>query len=478
MLRQAVLGQLPKGFSRWDLADETGRTVAHEAVRYGCLPKDFDQWDLANNTARTVAHIAAEYNHLPKGFNQWGLADNIGWTVAHVAARFGHLPEGFSQWSIAIKDGWTVAHEAVRYGYLPKNFGHWTLSDKNGVTVAHVAAQNNHLPESFTQWALSDIDGWSVAHCAAQYNRLPANFDQWYLADNNGLTVAEALLITKNLFTEAFLNAVRRPKEDETITTEKTNSVNVRNVIESALRFEGFRTEFDKIVRGLNDYKRHLDAEMDKLTVLFEKHQLPPRDDTAELADWLMKPIQSSELKNKNNKLEESLMKKIVDRLKPKVDKLFEEIVSDRTTPPTSGESTRPPIMILEDISPATALVDRFECDHWPTWARALISLKKDLPSVTTRAFTHPSMPPLSNTTAPDQPTERIYFTSEEEAFKWIDRGAKIKQSIPFDFPESGFLYRKNPDGTISPGTSLRLRSRQCYPGYPMYPDFTTTYRR
>lgn len=35
VLRQAVLGQLPKGFSRWDLADETGRTVAHEAVRYG-----------------------------------------------------------------------------------------------------------------------------------------------------------------------------------------------------------------------------------------------------------------------------------------------------------------------------------------------------------------------------------------------------------------------------------------------------------
>jgi len=41
-------------------------TVAHVAAGNGTLPKDFSLWDFADNTGWTVAHEAAAYNHLPK----------------------------------------------------------------------------------------------------------------------------------------------------------------------------------------------------------------------------------------------------------------------------------------------------------------------------------------------------------------------------------------------------------------------------
>ena len=57
------------------LANEDGRTLAHEAARWGNLPESFDQWDLADKSGWTVAHEAALAGLLPKGFNQWSLAD-------------------------------------------------------------------------------------------------------------------------------------------------------------------------------------------------------------------------------------------------------------------------------------------------------------------------------------------------------------------------------------------------------------------
>jgi ribosomal protein S18 acetylase RimI-like enzyme len=52
--------------------------------------------------------VAAWNNHLPAGFSNWDLADNEGWTVAHEAAFYGHLPEGFDQWGLKDNDGKTV----------------------------------------------------------------------------------------------------------------------------------------------------------------------------------------------------------------------------------------------------------------------------------------------------------------------------------------------------------------------------------
>jgi len=60
-------------------------------------PKNLNQWDLADNKGRTVAHEAACRRHLPENFNQWDLADDEGWTVAHEAASYGYLPENFDQ---------------------------------------------------------------------------------------------------------------------------------------------------------------------------------------------------------------------------------------------------------------------------------------------------------------------------------------------------------------------------------------------
>jgi len=83
----ASWGQLPPDFDRWDLADNDGRTVAHEAAQHGHLPPDFDRWDLADNDGYTVAHVAAESGHLPSGFDRWDLADKRGRTVADVVAE-------------------------------------------------------------------------------------------------------------------------------------------------------------------------------------------------------------------------------------------------------------------------------------------------------------------------------------------------------------------------------------------------------
>jgi hypothetical protein len=48
---------------------------------------DFDRWDLADNDGRTVAHEVAQRRYLPRGFDRWDMADRNGWTVAHDAAR-------------------------------------------------------------------------------------------------------------------------------------------------------------------------------------------------------------------------------------------------------------------------------------------------------------------------------------------------------------------------------------------------------
>ena len=50
-------------------------------ARDGTLPPDFDQWDIANNHGWTVAHEAAAAQHLPPDFDRWELANEDGYTV-------------------------------------------------------------------------------------------------------------------------------------------------------------------------------------------------------------------------------------------------------------------------------------------------------------------------------------------------------------------------------------------------------------
>lgn len=76
---------------------------------------------------------------LPKHFTQWGMATESGWSLAHEAARTGKLPANFSRWELADNTGWTVAHEAAKHGHLPKGFSRWDLTDHTLKTVAYVA---------------------------------------------------------------------------------------------------------------------------------------------------------------------------------------------------------------------------------------------------------------------------------------------------------------------------------------------------
>ena len=48
VFEQALTGELPADFDRWDLKDHNGWPVAHIAYAAGHLPADFDRWDLIN----------------------------------------------------------------------------------------------------------------------------------------------------------------------------------------------------------------------------------------------------------------------------------------------------------------------------------------------------------------------------------------------------------------------------------------------
>jgi hypothetical protein len=170
----------------------------------GTLPVDFSRWEIADSEGWTIAHVAATCGHLPADFDQWGLADKHGRSVAHAAARYGRIPVlgsgGLMLLSIADKTGWTVAHEAVRHDHLPANFSQWELADADMHTVAHEATWNGMLPSDFDQWELADKTGCTVAHLAATYGSLPADFDRWGLADNDGVSVLGQLMRPRDAY--------------------------------------------------------------------------------------------------------------------------------------------------------------------------------------------------------------------------------------------------------------------------------------
>jgi hypothetical protein len=174
-------GQLPDDFNEWSLANNSGWTVAHQALKAGPLPVDFDAWDMADNTGWTVAHEAAANNRLPEGFSLWSMEGGYGYSVAHAAARSGALPDNFNQWDLKDEDGTTVAQMAAFEDNLPEDFDQWEIMGDDGYTVAHTAAEFGNLPPDFDKWEIKAREGMTVAELAADLGALPADFDRWEL---------------------------------------------------------------------------------------------------------------------------------------------------------------------------------------------------------------------------------------------------------------------------------------------------------
>ena len=117
-----------------------------DQAREGTLPPDFEEWGIANEHGRTVAHEAAAKDHLPPDFDQWDIANRAGCAVAHVQATHGLARWGFDRWDMSDKYGWSVAHAAAWHRKLPENFDRlrlWDLADDNGITVRDVYDSND-----------------------------------------------------------------------------------------------------------------------------------------------------------------------------------------------------------------------------------------------------------------------------------------------------------------------------------------------
>jgi hypothetical protein len=113
----AGAGKLPGCFGRWEITDGKGWPVAHEAARPAKLPAGFKGGDLADCRGKTVTHIAfASCKHFSKNFALWDMTDNNGWSVAHEAAMNERLPWGFSLWDLAESSGRTVSRAEAAGG--------------------------------------------------------------------------------------------------------------------------------------------------------------------------------------------------------------------------------------------------------------------------------------------------------------------------------------------------------------------------
>jgi|GEM_PF-1912106 len=117
-------GCLPEWFHEWNMADEDGWTVAHFAAYHVNIPEHFDWQRFGrmrdNIYGETVYHEAASSKCLPQWFDEWDIADNNGKTVAHNAALVRNLPGDFDWERYGLmrhNDGRTVYHFA---GYSKK----------------------------------------------------------------------------------------------------------------------------------------------------------------------------------------------------------------------------------------------------------------------------------------------------------------------------------------------------------------------
>ncbi len=104
----------------------------------------FDEFCNTNicETNTKAAHYYVHDVRLPNDFPYWNLADDSGWTVAHEAADYGTLPEDFDKFGLKTKKGWTVAHQYVKRGHLPKGDYVLDYADNSGLSVKKLAILN------------------------------------------------------------------------------------------------------------------------------------------------------------------------------------------------------------------------------------------------------------------------------------------------------------------------------------------------
>jgi len=165
-----------------------------ELAESGQLPKGFDQWDMPDLSVsgRTLAFATFANGHGPgPEFTRWNMRDGQGRTMAHYAALHGKLPVDFDHWLLTDPDSWSVAHEYAYRNVLPAEFPYWAVTDARGQAVAYIAALKGNLPPDFYRWNIRTPQGSTVAHIAACRGDLPDGFDQWNLADSDGKTVRE-----------------------------------------------------------------------------------------------------------------------------------------------------------------------------------------------------------------------------------------------------------------------------------------------
>ncbi len=120
----------------------------------------FDEFCNTNicETNIKAAHYYAHDVILSNDFPYWNLADDFGRTVAHEAAKYGTLPEDFDKFGLSTKKGWTVAHEYVKHGHLPKGFYVLDYADNNGLSVKKLAILNGLInkPDNINKDISSD----------------------------------------------------------------------------------------------------------------------------------------------------------------------------------------------------------------------------------------------------------------------------------------------------------------------------------
>lgn len=174
--------------------DVNERKRIFELAEAGQLPKGFDQWDMPDLfvKGRVLAFATFTYGHGPgPEFTRWDMRDGQGRTMAHYAATHGKLPEGFDRWLLADNEGWNVAHEYAYRHVLPAEFPYWAVTDSRDQAVAYIAAMRGNLPPDFHRWNIRTPQGATVAHTVASMQELPVDFDQWHLEDGDGKTVRE-----------------------------------------------------------------------------------------------------------------------------------------------------------------------------------------------------------------------------------------------------------------------------------------------
>jgi hypothetical protein len=112
-----------------------------------------------------VAYALVVSGELPTKFKQWEMASNTGWTIAHGGAMYGHLPVDFSQWSMADLGGRTVLRTVCDWqdgcsrnvDYMENSMNRWNKEKPLCKTDADWEVFKKELPEIYHKYAVNEV---------------------------------------------------------------------------------------------------------------------------------------------------------------------------------------------------------------------------------------------------------------------------------------------------------------------------------